>query len=105
MDLVPFISHGIHKCLLDDDPIHGQHDNEVEEEDKENYDNQTIKNNTRKNRSKKLFEGETNSTSTSHPVYKEISLKNGFINRQDLSTLKRICKVNAAIISSWYIGQ
>jgi hypothetical protein len=28
-----------------------------------------------------------------HPVYKEISLKNGFINKQDLSTLKRLCKV------------
>jgi len=80
------------QSTLGDDPIHGQDDNEVEEEDKENYDNQTTKNNTRKSRSKKLFESETNSTSTSHPVYKEISLKNGFINRQDLSTLKRICK-------------
>jgi len=29
-----------------------------------------------------------------HPVYKEISLKNGFINKQDLSTLKRLCKVS-----------
>jgi hypothetical protein len=28
-----------------------------------------------------------------HPVYKEISLKNGYINKQDLSTLKRLCKV------------
>lgn len=28
----------------------------------------------------------------SHPVYKEISLKNGILNKCDLSTLKRICK-------------
>lgn len=28
-----------------------------------------------------------------HPVFQEISRKNGFINRQDLSTLKRLCKL------------
>merc|ERR1712218_260504 len=28
----------------------------------------------------------------SHPVYKEISLKNGIINKSDLSTLKKMCK-------------
>ena len=27
-----------------------------------------------------------------HPIYKEISRKNGLINRSDLSTLKRMCK-------------
>jgi len=27
-----------------------------------------------------------------HPVYNQISRKNGYLNRQDLSTLKRICK-------------
>ena len=27
-----------------------------------------------------------------HPVYKEISLKNGIINKSDLSTLKKMCK-------------
>ena len=31
--------------------------------------------------------------SFSDPVYREISRKNGFLNKQDLSTLKRICKV------------
>jgi hypothetical protein len=30
-----------------------------------------------------------------HPVFKEISLKNGYINKQDLSTLKRLCKVRS----------
>ena len=28
----------------------------------------------------------------SHPIYREISLKNGIINKSDLSTLKRLCK-------------
>lgn len=31
--------------------------------------------------------------SFSDPVYRDISRKNGFLNKQDLSTLKRICKV------------
>ena len=31
-------------------------------------------------------------TEFSHPVYKEISLKNGIINKSDLSTLKKMCK-------------
>jgi hypothetical protein len=35
-----------------------------------------------------------------HPVYKEISRQNGFLNRQDLSTLKRICKVGNIIIDN-----
>lgn len=51
------------------------------EEDKENQNNN-------KTSSKKLFPAEN----FSHPVYGQISLKNGFLNRQDLSTLKRICK-------------
>ena len=28
----------------------------------------------------------------SNPIYKEISLKNGIINKSDLSTLKKLCK-------------
>lgn len=68
---------------------------EEEEENKENCDNQS-NHRTNQNRQRKLFGGEEGDDSGhSHPVYKEISLKNGFINRQDLSTLKRICKVES----------
>jgi len=33
-----------------------------------------------------------NENNFDHPVYKEISLKNGLINKSDLSTLKRMCR-------------
>jgi len=33
-----------------------------------------------------------NENNFNHPIYKEISRKNGFINKADLSTLKRMCK-------------
>ena len=33
-----------------------------------------------------------NENNFDHPVYKQISLKNGLINKSDLSTLKRMCK-------------
>jgi len=33
-----------------------------------------------------------NSNNFDHPIYKEISKKNGVINRSDLSTLKRMCR-------------
>ena len=36
--------------------------------------------------------------SFSDPVYRDISRKNGFFNKQDLSTLKRICKVMLKIL-------
>jgi len=55
------------------------------EEDKENRNHSTSSIITS---SKKLFPD----GNYAHPVYSQISLKNGFLNRQDLSTLKRICK-------------
>ena len=36
--------------------------------------------------------GEVKESEFSHPVYKEISLKNGIINKSDLSTLKKMCR-------------
>ena len=33
-----------------------------------------------------------NRSSFDHPVYKDISRKNGLINRLDLSSMKRLCK-------------
>ena len=43
------------------------------------------------NFSDKCIESDQNSD-FSHPVYKEISLKNGIINKSDLSSLKKMCR-------------
>lgn len=37
-------------------------------------------------------QNDENENNFDHPVYKQISLKNGLINKSDLSTLKRMCK-------------
>jgi len=59
---------------------------EFEEDDKENQEGGGV--GQEDGAKKELF----SSDEFSHPVYKEISNKNGYLNRQDLSTLKRICK-------------
>ena len=65
-----------------------------EAEDKENN---IIKSSSRKidfseNKDNRGLDERENKSEFSHPIYKEISLKNGIINKCDLSTLKKICK-------------
>ena len=60
---------------------------ETQEDDKENI------NDTKSCRKSIIYSPKgINQGDFSHPVYKEISLKNGIINKSDLSSLKKLCK-------------
>ena len=64
----------------------------VHDEDKENNENCRSKKSLFNQNSIQENPGEIKTSDFSHPIYKEISQKNGLINKSDLSTLKKMCR-------------